>query len=318
MDGSGFPETLHEAITYFADPDVATTFIRDIRWPNGIECPTCGSGDVLYLPNQRRWKCRSKHPKQQFSVKNGTIFEESPVGLDKWLPAMWLVTNCKNGISSYEIARDLGVTQKTAWFMDHRIRLAMRAKSFDSKLCGEIEADETFIGGKVRNMHKRSKRRIKANNDGNWGKTVVLGLLERNGHVRAMVAPSRKTPHVRNHVLENVEPGSALYTDEADVYKHLNGEFAHAFVNHISQYVDDRVHINGMENFWSLLKRTLGGTYVSVDPIHLCRYIDEQCFRYNYRKLTDLERFMIVVAQVIGKRITYAELTGKTGEKDPI
>ncbi len=255
MDANGFPETLHEAITYFADPDLAIAFIRDIRWPNGVKCPACGSNEVVYLPNQRRWKCRCKHPKQQFSVKNGTIFEESPVGLDKWLPAMWLVTNCKNGVSSYEIARDLGVTQKTAWFMDHRIRLGMRARSFDSKLCGEIEADETFIGGKVKYMHKHSKRKLKAANHGNWGKTVVLGLLQRDGHVRAMVAPNRKTPHVRKHVLDNVEPGSALYRDEADVYRHLNGEFVHAFVNHISQYVDDRVHTNGLESFWSLSEK---------------------------------------------------------------
>jgi transposase-like protein len=249
MDANGFPETLHEAITYFADPDVAVAFVRDIRWPNGVECPACGSTDVLYLANQRRWKCRNKHPKQQFSVKNGTIFEESPVGLDKWLPAMWLVTNCKNGISSYEIARDLGVTQKTAWFMDHRIRLAMRAKSFDTKLCGEVEADETFVGGKVRNMHKRSKRLMKANREGNWGKTIVLGLLERNGQVRAMVAPNRQERHIHSHVRANVEFGSHLYTDEPAAYKNLSEEFTHSFVDHISKYVDSEIHTNGLEIF---------------------------------------------------------------------
>lgn len=303
------PETLQEAIQFFSDPDVATEFLRDIRWPDGVECPTCGSKEVIYLKNQRRWKCRSNHPKQQFSAKVGTIFEDSPIGLDKWLPAAWLIMTCKNGISSYELSRDLGVTQKTAWFLLHRVRLAMQAESF--KLSGEIEGDETFIGGKVRNMHKRSKRKIEAMNDGNWGKTVVLGLLERKGHVRAMVAPNRKTRHVHSHVLQNVEPGSALYTDEADVYKQLNGEFVHAFVNHLSQYVEGRVHINGLENFWSLLKRTLGGTYVSVDPLHLFRYLDEQCFRYNFRKLTDGERFLILIAQVIGRRLTYAQLVGK-------
>jgi ISXO2 transposase-like protein len=158
-------------------------------------------------------------PKQQFSVKNGTIFKKSPVGLDKWLPAMWLLTSCKNGISSYEIARDLGVTEKTAWFMDHRIRLAMRAKSFDAKLCGEIEADETFIGGNIKKMHKRSRRKIQAVNDGNWGKTVVLGLLQRNGEVRAMVAPNRRQKHVHGHVRTHVEPGSTLYTDETRVHR---------------------------------------------------------------------------------------------------
>ncbi|MBV9300960.1 MAG: IS1595 family transposase [Acidobacteriaceae bacterium] len=311
------PETLQEAILYFTDQDNAIEFVRDIRWPDGVECPTCGSKEVIYLKNQRRWKCKHDHSKQQFSVKVGTIFEDSPIGLDKWLPAAWLITTCKNGISSYELAKDLKVTQKTAWFMLHRVRLAMKAKSFE-KLSGEVEADECFIGGKVRNMHKHSKRRIKANNDGNWGKTVVLGLLERQGHVRAMVAPNRRNTHVHAHVLSNVELGSALYTDEADMYKQLNGQIVHEFVDHISTYVQGRVHINGMENFWSLLKRTLGGTYVSVDPMHLFRYLDEQCFRYNFRKLTDQEKFMIVIAHVIGQRLTYAELTGKTGEKDPI
>jgi hypothetical protein len=310
------PETLQEAIQFFTDPDVATAFLRDMRWPDGVECPTCGSKEVIYLKNQRRWKCKGNHSKQQFSAKVGTIFEDSPIGLDKWLPAAWLVTTCKNGISSYELARDLGVTQKTAWFLLHRVRVAMRAESF--KLCGEIEGDETFIGGKTRNMHRRSKRKIKAVNDGLWGKTIVLGLLQRKGHVRAMVAPNRKTPYVRAHALGNVELGSTLYTDEADVYKHLNGELVHQFIDHTSTYVQGRVHINGLENFWSLLKRTLGGTYVSVDPMHLFRYLDEQCFRYNHRKLTDCERFLIVIAQVIGKRLTYAELTGKTPQADPI
>lgn len=305
------PTSLKDAIVYFSDQDVAIDFLKEVRWPDGIECPTCGSKDVYYISTQRRWKCKNVHPKQQFSVKVGTIFEDSPIGLDKWLPAVWLVTNCKNGISSYELSKDLGVTQRTAWFMLHRVRHAMRVLSFETKMRGEVEADETFIGGKVRNMHKRSKRRIKANNDGNWGKTVVLGLLERNGNVKAMVAPNRKTAHVRQHVLDSVEPGTPLYTDEADVYKHLNGEFVHTFVNHISQYVDGRVHINGMENFWSLLKRTIGGTYVSVDPVHLFRYLDEQCFRFNKRRLSDAERFVIVLAQTIHRRLTYDELTGR-------
>jgi len=317
MDGS-FPETLQEAIIYFSDPEVATAFLRDIRWPDGVECPTCGSKDVWYLKAQRRWKCKTNHPKQQFTVKIGTIFEDSPIGLEKWLPAAWLVTSCKNGISSYELAKDLGVTQKSGWFMLHRVRLAMRARSFDAKLCGEVEADETFVGGKTRNMHKHSKRKIKAVNDGNWGKTVVLGLLERKGHVRAMVAPNRKAHLVNTNVKMNVEPGSELFTDDANVYKDLNGEFIHQFVDHMAAYVEGRVHTNGMENFWSLLKRTLGGTYISVDPMHLSRYLDEQCFRYNFRKLTDQERFLIVIAQVIGKRLTYAELTGKTAQAEPI
>ncbi|MGH9619615.1 MAG: IS1595 family transposase [Bryobacteraceae bacterium] len=304
------PKTLQEAIVYFADQDVATEFFSDVRWPNGVECPTCGSKEVYYISTQRRWKCKNVHPKQQFSVKVGTIFEDSAIGLDKWLPAVWLVTSCKNGISSYELSRALKVTQRTAWFMLHRVRHAMRVLSFE-KLSGEIEADEAFIGGKVRNMHKRSKRKIKAVNDGNWRKTVVLGLLQRNGEARAMVAPNRRERNIHAHVRINVEPGAVLYTDQAQVYKDLAKEFIHQFVDHATTYVEGRITTNGMENFWSLLKRTLGGTYVSVDPVHLFRYLDEQCFRFNKRHLSDAERFVLVLAQTIHRRLTYEELTGK-------
>jgi hypothetical protein len=250
------------------------------------------------------------HPKQQFTVKVGTIFEDSPIGLDKWLPATWLVTNCKNGISSYELSRDLKVAQRTAWFMLHRIRHAMRLLSFD-KFEGETEADETFIGGKVKNMHKRSRRHKSAVNDGNSGKSVVLGLLHREtGEVRAKVA-SRNERAVYGNLKGNVAPGAKLYRDDFNAYVDLKPEFAHEVVSDLEAYVNGRVHTNGMENFWSLLKRTIGGTYVSVDPFHLFRYLDEQCFRFNKRRMTDTERFVIVLAQTIGRRVTYDELTGK-------
>jgi transposase-like protein len=303
------PRSLQEAIVYFSDQDVAIEFLRDIRWPNGVVCPKCGSKEVYYISTQRRWKCKSIHPKQQFSVKVGTIFEDSPIGLDKWLPAAWLVTNCKNGISSYELSRDLKVTQRTAWFMLHRVRHAMRLLSFE-KLDGEIEADETFIGGKLTNMHKKSKRKAQSKDGENWGKTVVLGLLKRDGDVRAAVAPSRKKRPIHDHITANVKPGATLYTDEHNAYDGLPNDIARQMVNHLEAYVDGRVHTNGMENFWSLLKRTLKGTYVSVDPMHLFRYLDEQCFRFNKRRLTDAERFVIVLGQTIGRRLTYDELTG--------
>jgi transposase-like protein len=304
------PTSLKDAIVYFADQDVAIEFFRDIRWPNGVECPTCGSKDVYYLATQRRWKCKNAHPKQQFSVKLGTIFEDSPIGLDKWLPAVWLVTNCKNGISSYELSRDLDVTQRTAWFMLHRVRHAMRLLSFE-KLSGEVEADETFIGGKIQNMHKTARRRIRAKEGETWGKTVVLGLLQRDGQMRAAVAPNRRKHAVDGNVRLNVEPGSTIYTDDFTSYMYLSDEYVHEMVNHLEAYVKGRVHTNGLENFWSLLKRGLKGTYVSVDPFHLARYLDEQCFRFNQRHLTDAERFVIVLAQTIGRRMTYDELTGK-------
>ena len=304
------PSNLKDAVVYFSDQDVAIEFLRDIRWPNGVECPTCGSKDVYYIKTQRRWKCKNVHAKQQFSVKVGTIFEDSPIGLDKWLPATWLVTNCKNGISSYELARDLKVSQRTAWFMLHRVRHAMRVLSFE-KLSGEIEADETYIGGKIRNMHKSARRRAHSKDGENWGKTVVLGLLQRDGDVRAAVAPSRKKRPIHAHIDANVAPGAVLYTDEHHGYDDLSPEIAREMVNHLSSYVRGRVHTNGLENFWSLMKRALKGTYVSVDPLHLFRYLDEQCFRYNKRRLSDAERFVIVLAQTIHRRLTYDELTGK-------
>ncbi len=306
------PTNLKDAIVYFSDEDVAIEFFRDIRWPDGVECPTCGSRDVYYISTQRRWKCKHVHPKQQFSVKVGTIFEDSPIGLDKWLPAAWLVTNCKNGISSYELARDLKVAQRTAWFMLHRVRHAMQLLT-NKKLTGEIEADECFVGGKIRNMHKRARRRFEAKDGNNWGKSIVLGLLQRDGDVRGAVAPSRKRMHLEPHLESNLETTVKLYTDEHPAYLHSASKLglAHEIVNHLESYVQGRVHVNGLENFWSLLKRTLKGTYVSVDPFHLFRYLDEQCFRFNKRRLTDAERFVIVLGQTIHRRLTYDELTGK-------
>jgi transposase-like protein len=312
------PKTLQEAIQYFTDPVNCREYLMPRRWPNGVECPTCGTKKVSFLANQNRWQCSNKHSKRQFSIKVGTIFEDSPLGLDKWLPAVWFVTNCKNGISSYEIHRDLGVTQKTAWFMLHRIRAAMQEQN-DAKLSGEIEADETFVGGKIQNMHKKSRRKIKADNDPAWGKTIVLGLLERDGKVRAAVAPNRRKHAVHTHITDNVAKGSKIYTDDFNAYDNLPEGFDREFVNHLSAYVRDRVHTNGLENFWSLLKRTLKGTYVSVDPAHLFRYLDEQSFRYNNREaMSDADRFSAVLSQIVGKRVTYAQLIGKEEETKPV
>jgi transposase-like protein len=242
-------------------------------------------------------------------VKQGSIFEDSALPLDKWFVGMWLVGNCKNGISSYELAKDLGITQKSAWFMLQRIRLAMQTGSF-RKLSGEIEADETFIGGKARNMHA-SKRKARVRGRGPEGKAIVMGLLERHGEVRATVVESRRKEHVQAEVRQHVEPGSRVYTDELLSYDGLSDEFVHKFVCHAEEYVRGAVHTNGMENFWSLLKRSLNGTYVSVEPFHLFRYVDEQAYRFNNREGSDLERFVKVLANASGRRLTYTELTGK-------
>lgn len=305
--------TLRDAILWFAEFEHCRQFMVELRWADGVvRCPHCGSDNVTWLAKTRVWKCYAKHARPTFTLKTGTIFEDSPIPLEKWLTAAWLIISCKNGVSSYEIHRALGVTQKSAWFMLHRIRLAMQETGFN-KLSGEIEADETFVGGKVQNMHRRSKRGIFAKKDGNWGKTVVLGLLERDGNVRAAVAPTRRHYDIHGNVLANVEPGSTLFTDEHNAYQSLPpGTFTHEIINKLEGYVKGRVHVNGMENFWSLLKRTLKGTYVSVDPVHLQAYTDEQCFRFNTSELTDAERFAVVMKQIVGRRLTYNELTGKT------
>lgn len=320
---SKWPETLQEAITFFADPENCDQFMIAIRWEDGkVRCPHCDSVEVTYLAKQRRWKCYGKHPKAQFSLKVGTIFEDSPLGLDKWLPAAWLICNCKNGISSYELARDLGVTQKSAWFMLHRVRLAMQSGTF-KKLSGVVEADETFIGGKVRNMHldKQTRARMGKKRIGGFeGKAVVMGLLDRHTRqARVKVTPNNRAFHARTNVIENVEKGATIYTDSLRSYRNLPVDgFYHEFVDHTETYVCDHViHTNGLENFWSLFKRALKGTYVSVEPFHLQAYADEQCFRFNERKSSDFDRFALVMMQIVGRRLTYDELTGKEEMRQP-
>ncbi len=310
------PKTLQEAIIFFADPDVCLKFFAAERWPDGVICPTCGSKEVKFIPTRRLWECKSKHARKQFSIKIGTIFEDSPLGLDKWLPAVWLITSAKNGVSSCEIARSLGITQKSAWFMLHRIRLAMQNGSL-LKIGGdggEVEADETFIGGKARNMHLSVKAR-RITGTGTKDKVAIMGILERGGEVRTAVVPSRRKHVLQAEVRKHVEAGAALYTDYLLSYEGLASDYAHQVVDHAVEYVNGRIHTNGLENFWSLLKRGIGGTYVSVEPFHLFRYLDEQTFRYNNRKnMTDADRFALALSQVTGKRLTYAEVTGKVGE----
>jgi len=292
---------------HFADLDVATEFVAKLRWPNGPFCPECGSVECSYLTTRRVWKCKAC--KKQYSVKKGTIFEDSPIGLDKWLAAIWMVANCRNGISSHEMGRSIGVTQKTAWFMLHRIRLAMQSGTFE-KLDGEVEVDETFIGGKARNMHKRDRAR-KITGTGFADKTIVLGVRQRGGEVRATIVPDTKRNTLQGHIEQNVQAGSAVYTDALKSYTGLSRDYSHETIDHAEAYVEGRVHTNGMENFWSLLKRGLNGTYISVRPFHLFRYLDEQVYRFNRREQNDAARFQGVVGTVTGRRVTYAQVTGR-------
>jgi transposase-like protein len=301
------PTTLLEAISHFSDLDVATDFLAQLRWPDGPVCPSCEGREHSYLSTRRLWKC--KGCKKQFSVKLGTIFEDSPLGLDKWLPAVWLIANSKNGISSHELGRALGTTQKSAWFMLHRIRLAMQTGTF-SKLSGEVEVDETFIGGKARNMHQKDKAR-KATGSGIDNKTSVLGMIQRDGTVEARVVPNTKRTTIEPKVYERIERGSTIYTDAFRTYRGLGRDYNHRVIDHAIQYVDGQVHTNRMENFWSLLKRGLHGTYISVEPFHLFRYLDERVFTFNQRELDDLGRFQAVLHRIADRRLTYAQVTGK-------
>jgi transposase-like protein len=319
------PTTLLEAIQYFSDAENCRNFMVSVLWQDGVvKCPRCGNDKVAYLEKAKLYFCQQKHPKQKFSLKVGTIFEESPVGLEKWLPAFWLLVNCKNGVSSYELARAIGVTQKTAWFMLHRIRLALkddRAHKFG--FGGPVESDETYIGPNPTKMHKDRKARVQARDGmkgGFVGKTAVHGMLDRElRQVRARVMPNVKRESLQNAILENVTPFAKVYTDEATGYIGLDKNFVHKVINHSQEYVNGQVHTQGIENFWSLLKRGLRGTYVAVEPFHLDRYLDEQMFRYNNRAtkdnpLTDADRFALAVTQIVGKRLTYSELTGKDGD----
>jgi transposase-like protein len=303
------PRTLVEAIRYFSDPDTCLAFMIPLRWPDGIRCPRCESESYTFLATRRLWKCKAC--KKQFSVKVGTIMEDSPIGLDKWLIAIWMIANAKNGISSYEIHRAIGVTQKSAWFLLHRIRLAMQTGTFQ-KLAGRVEVDETFIGGKARKMHK-SKRTEKIKGRGPVGKVVVMGLLERHGEVRTRVVADRGGETVHGGVRDHVEPGSEVFTDALASYPGLDPEYVHQVIDHAEKYVDGVVHTNGIENFWSLLKRCIHGAYVSIEPFHLFRYLDEGAFRFNTRKDTDRARFTAVARTLADKRLTYANLIGDSG-----
>jgi transposase-like protein len=320
------PKTLQQAIIYFSNPKNCIDYLVARRWPDGVICPTCGRDDVRFLVNQQKWQCKSVHKQRQFSAKVGTIFEDSPLGLDKWLAAVWMIVNNKNGKSSYEMARDLGVTQKSAWFMEHRIRLAMQTGSFLKQLSGHVEVDETFIGGKARNMHRSvlAKRVAefatpRTGRNQTTGKVAVMGLLERHGgEVRTMVVSGTKRRMLQGEVTKHVEQGSNVYTDALRSYNQLGEQYIHNVINHAETYVQGQVHTNGIENFWSLLKRSLKGTYVSVQPYHLFRYLDEQTFRFNRRKANDSERFQRAMEQVTGKRLTFAELTGKLPDDDKL
>ncbi len=314
MDIEQIPETLTGAIRYFADADKCHEFMVGMRWPNGIRCPRCHSKNIgkLVLP-RRIWNC--KGCRKQFTVKVGTIFEDSPLGLEKWLPATWLIVNAKNGISSCELARSLGVTQKTGWFMLHRIRLAMQ-NGGGLTFGGQVEVDETYIGGRARGMNNKQRERRKRNGTGQWNLEPVQGILERTteaqtSRVRLFHVRRNNRKQLEPNVRKHVSKGAEIFTDALKSYDELGDEYLHKVIDHAECYAKGRIHTNGLENFWSLLKRGLKGTYVSVEPFHLFRYLDEQAFRFNERKDDDKGRFLKAIASFAGKRLMYSKLIGQ-------
>jgi transposase-like protein len=314
MENNPVPQTLIESVRQFSDPDACLNFMIELRWPNGVSCPRCQALDPHFISTRKMWRCNGC--KKQFSVKVGTIFEDSPLGLDKWLAAVWLITNAKNGISSYEIHRAIKVTQKSAWFMLHRVRLAMQAGTFE-KMKGEIESDETYIGGKARNMHA-SKREERIHGRGAVGKSIVQGLLERHSSpskIKAKVVPNARKGTVQAEIREHVELGSEVFTDSLASYDGLNPDYVHEAINHAESYVRGKVHTNGLENFWSLLKRMIKGTYIHMAPFHLQRYLDEESFRFNERLGNDGQRFLRVLAGIVGRRLTWKKLIGKVDDE---
>lgn len=304
------PKTLLEAVQMFSDPAVAENYFAQLRWPHGvIACPRpgCGSASVARLEKYRRWYCNDC--KRQFSAKTNTIFEDSPIGFNKWLPALWLLSSARNGISSCELARALGVTQKTAWFMLHRIRLAMAAGNF-GQIDGEVEIDESFIGPKARSTKRRGP---KAN--GGKGpaanKSTVLGFRQRGGIVRAFVVRDVRRATLLPRIREHVAPGAIVYTDALKSYHDVKYGWKHHIIDHAMRYVEGTVHTNSIESFWSVLKRTLSGTYIAPRPWHLQRYLDEQIFRFNAREEKDGPRFVQAAKGADGKRVTYRQLISR-------
>ncbi|HUA07985.1 MAG TPA: IS1595 family transposase [Candidatus Acidoferrales bacterium] len=336
------PRTLLEAVTYFSDLERAHEYFVAVRWPNGVACPRmgCGSADVRKidrvvmvrpkpLPGERRGPHGSKPPKvpvtrhlwlckdcdRQFTATVGTIFEDSGIGLDKWLPATWLLSADRNGISSCELARALSVRQSTAWFMLHRIRTAMMEPGDNPEpFGGEVEADETWIGGKLK-FSKRARRRQREGQpwDPNLTKTAVLGVVQRGGRARAWSIPNRSRRTMLPRIVDAIRPDATLYTDGDWAMYSIGKNFfaSHYWINHSLEYVRGRVHTNNIEGFWSVLRRTIGGTYIHVNPRHLDRYLAEQCFRFNERQNKDGPRFNAVLKGADSKRLTYEQLTKK-------
>lgn len=317
MTETPLPKTLQQAVKAFSDEQFCIDLISAMRWTNGqAVCPKCAGTNNHFMAARKVWQCKNKECKKQFSVKVGTIFEDSAIKLESWLMAMWLIVNAKNGISSYELHRAIGITQKSAWFVLHRIRTAMTVGTIEKMDGGNgpIEMDETFIGGNAKNMHRAKRQRFLPRYSGKnrvtAHKTAVFGMVQRGGKVRAKVIKNVRTDDVMPIIEANIVPTSEVFTDQSPIYRNLEEQYIHDTVNHMVEYVRGNVHTNSIENFWSLLKRTIKGTYISVSPVHLQKYVEEQMFRYNERHGNDQERFVSMIELISGKRLTYSDLIG--------
>lgn len=298
-------DSLFDLLKAFPDELSAIKHFEGIRWKGGAYCPHCESTKIYHFADQKTHKCGDC--RKRFSIKVGTIFEDSKIGLQKWFMAIWLITSHKKGIASTQLAKDISVTQKTAWFMLHRLRCAAQTKSFNRPLDGTVEADETFVGGKEKNKHNHKKLN---QGRGAVGKTPVLGIKSRDGEVRFEKIKDLTGPVAKDMIRRNVKAGATLLTDEARVYRGLDGEYNHYTVNHrAGEYVRWYFfHTNTIESAWALLKRQIIGIHHFVSAKHLQRYLDEMMFRQNRRDVGEGDRVNMLLHAASGKRLLYKEL----------
>ncbi|MCP5433206.1 MAG: IS1595 family transposase [Alphaproteobacteria bacterium] len=297
-------DSLIELMEALPDEQSAIDHFTAIRWKDGAFCPHCGSTKIYHFSDKRSHKCGAC--RARFSIKVGTIFEDTKIPLRKWMMAIWLITSHKKGIASTQLAKDIKVTQKTAWFMLHRLRHAAMTKSFSAPLKGTVEADETYVGGKAKNKHASKREK---GTQGGRGKVIVFGMLEREGQLRTLHISNLKAHNVHGIISDHVEPGANIMTDEHVSFVGLQGRYHHHTVNHSAgEYVRHFfAHTNGIESVWALLKRQIIGIHHWVSQKHLSRYLGEMAWRYNRRNLEEGDRLNALLSSTDG-RLTYRAL----------